>query len=75
MSGPLAQKPSSTGDGVDRRHRPAVGTLHVIPTVTVGATMAVGTKIWRPKVTVGTDSPVGTGTDRWAQPLGCHGVV
>jgi hypothetical protein len=69
MSGPSAQKPSSTGDGVDRRHRPAVDTLHVTLTVTVGATMAVGTQIWSPKVTVG------TGTDRWAQPLGCHGAV
>ncbi|KAK1614768.1 hypothetical protein QYE76_020285 [Lolium multiflorum] len=75
MSGPSAQKPSSTGDGVDRRHRPAVGTLQATPTVTVGATMAVATKIERPKVTVGTDLPVGTGAGRWAQPLRCHGAV
>ena len=75
MWGPSAQKPSSTGDGGDRRHRPAVGTLQATPTVTVGATMAVATNIERPKVTLGTGSPVGTGAGRWAEPLRCHGAV
>ncbi|KAK1681324.1 hypothetical protein QYE76_042172 [Lolium multiflorum] len=69
MSGPSAQRPSSTGDGVDRRHRPAVGTPLVTQTVTIGENLAVGTGWWRPTVTVGTR------TDRRAQPLGCHGAV
>ena len=75
MSGPSAQRPSSTGDGADRRRTVTVGTQLSTPTVTVGANRTVGTETWRPKVTVGTATAVGRRADRRAQPLGCHGAV
>jgi hypothetical protein len=43
MSGPSAQKRSSTGDGAARRRTVTVGTPRATPTVTVGAKWTVGT--------------------------------
>jgi hypothetical protein len=75
ISGPSAQKPSSIGDGADRRHRSAVGRQLSTPRVTVGAKRTVGTGRWRPKVPVSAAPTVGTRTDSRAQPLDCHDVV
>nr|XP_051221135.1 uncharacterized protein LOC127339307 [Lolium perenne] len=68
------QGPSEEGDA-DHRHKSAVSTPQVTPTVTLGATLAIGIARWRPKATVGTVAAVSTPTDRRAQPLGRHDAV